>query len=415
MRGAEQIAIVIKMSLESYAPYLAWIDQQYSRMVTLVEQWSLVNSGSSHLAGLDKMRQQLVKTFASLDGRIEEHPLPDRKVVDDAGNVHLISSAKAISIVKRPEAKQRLLFCGHYDTVYFETDPFQTTVRRSDDILNGPGVADMKGGLIIMLIALEAFERSPWASRIGWEILMTPDEEIGSPSSTPLLQAAAKRASCGLVFEPAMEGCLVNQRKGSLNCTLVVRGKRAHAGRDFHLGHSAVYALSHFIHLLEECVDPHKEITINVGHIQGGGGTNVVPDLAICGFNIRARDKRDFQEIRKKIDSLIAICSKRTGIVFELFEDSYREPKPYEGAVVQLFDQMRSCAGELGLPTEMRLSGGVCDGNTLAAAGLPTIDSLGAEGGHLHSSEEYLVLPSLVQRAKLVALFLMKGEYLWSQ
>lgn len=398
-------------SIEVYLPYLDWIDLQYERMVTLLEQWANINSSSDNLEGLEIMRHKLLDAFSSLGGDFTEHLLPPRVIIDDYGNPLSIPSAKALSLIKRSTIRPRILLGGHFDTVYPISNPFQKTERISKDILKGPGVADMKGGLVIMLIALEAFERSPWASRVGWQVFFNPDEEIGSPGSSKLIRESALEACLGLIFEPAVGELLANQRKGSMNYTLVVRGKSAHAGRDMHLGRNAIYAMSHFIHLLERCNDPHKGITVNVGKIRGGEAVNVVPDLAICRFTIRMVNVEDLAYMRTRLSIIIAECVQREGIIFQLHEDSCCQPKLLEGLTATLCNKIEMCGKDLEIPIHWCISGGVSDGNRLAEVGLPTVDNLGVVGGHIHSSEEFVYLPSLITRAKLAALFLMKGDY----
>ena len=157
------------------------------------------------------------------------------------------------------------------DTVYAVDHPFQKSVRIDDKILRGPGATDAKGGIVVMLVVLQAFERSPWAEKVGWEVLINPDEEIGSPGSAPLLIQAAKRNHLGLVFEPSLpDGNLVGARKGSGNFTVIARGKAAHAGRDPQLGRNAIDALARFIVALASLDDSGDATTTNVGSHPGG-------------------------------------------------------------------------------------------------------------------------------------------------
>jgi glutamate carboxypeptidase len=260
-----------------------------------------------------------------------------------------------------------------------------------------------------MLVALEAFERSPWAANVGWEILINPDEEIGSPGSARLLIEAAKRNHLGLVFEPSLsDGNLVGARKGSGNFTVIVKGKAAHAGREPHSGRNAIVALARFIVGLASLADSTGAITTNVGHIQGGGPVNVVPDLATCRFNVRVvtpEAQRSFEEgLRALAEEIDAI----DGISLEIEGRFTRPPKPLDEKTLKLLEQFAACGRDLGLSFLWLPTGGACDGNNLAAAGLTTIDSLGVTGGNIHSSDEYILLDSLVERAKLTALLLMK-------
>lgn len=391
--------------MNSYLSQLGWIENQYDTMCHLVEKWAKINSWSENLPGLDKMLSTLMEDFKVLEADRQIISLPPRYSIGLKGNLIEKPSAKALSIRKRPKAPIQVLLGGHMDTVYPPTEPPVHPVRAGDKLI-GPGVTDMKGGLVILLKTLEALEQSPEAESLGWEILINPDEEIGSPGSYPLFAAAAKRNQVGLIFEPSFsDGVFVNQRKGSANYTIIARGKAAHAGRDFASGHSAIYAMAHFIHKLE-AINHTEGVTINVGHIEGGGVTNIIPDLSICRINVRAHKALDMIQLKEKMGEIIKDCNKREGIKMELIEETSRLPKPFDKKAQGLFEHFRNCATQLNIPFALRQSGGVTDGNILSNEGLPTFDSLGAIGGNIHTQDEYLELPSLIQRTQLTSLFL---------
>ncbi len=220
-----------------------WIDSQAQRMLELVEHWANINSASDNLEGLAQMDAVLSDAFSPLGGEMKLIDLPPRQIIDSSGQVVQKPLGRALSVIKRPDASLRVFLGIHMDTVYGLDQPFQTTQRLGASRLRGPGVADAKSGIVVMLIALEALERSEVADFIGWEVLINPDEELGSPGSTPLLTQCAKRNHLGFVFEPTLaDGSLAGQRKGSGNFTVVVRGRSAHAGREFHLGCNAITA-----------------------------------------------------------------------------------------------------------------------------------------------------------------------------
>jgi len=262
--------------------------------------------------------------------------------------------------------------------------------------------------LVVMLTALAALERSDLTNQIGWEMLINPDEEIGSPGSAPLFAQAARRNHLGLVFEPALpDGNLVSSRKGSWSAALVVRGKSAHVGRDITAGRNAIHALAAAITAIANLQDLPRGIIVNVGKIEGGGPTNVVPDLAICRFNVRTDAIADYQMVADRLQQIVENLTA-DGISAELHWTSACPPKPMDDATARLFDAVADCGKDLGLNLSCRPTGGVCDGNRLAAAGLPTIDTMGVRGGDLHSSSEYVLLDSLVERASLSAMLLLK-------
>jgi glutamate carboxypeptidase len=272
--------------------------------------------------------------------------------------------------------------------------------------LRGPGVLDAKGGIVVMLIAAAALERT--SRDLGYEILLTPDEEVGSPGSGDLIVDAAKRCGRAQHFEPAMpDGALVDSRKGSGNFALIVRGKAAHAGRDFHAGRNAIAALAELVLKIENCCADEPEITINVARIDGGGPLNVVPDLAIGRINVRVKTRQQQRIAEQRLREIMS-SMHRQGITAELHGGFHAPPKELDAGSARLLELIVDCGRELGIELPHRMSGGASDGNRIAAAGIPVIDSMGPMGAELHSDREYVIVPSLVERAQLAALVMMR-------
>lgn len=388
---------------------LDWIAVQQAAMVALTEDWANINSGSYNLTGLRNMRAALLQQFSSLGGEVEEIALAPITQINAKGEAVEVPMAEALSIRKHPHAKTQILLMGHMDTVYGVDYPFQTCTRVSDTIINGPGVADLKGGLVVMLHALMALERSPFAGKIGWQVLINPDEEIGSVASDPLMREAVRGKMLGLVYEPALaDGTLAGVRKGSGNFTLVVRGRAAHAGRNPEEGRNAIAALAELTAQIFALNGKREGVTLNPGKIEGGGALNVVPDLAILRFNIRTREAADeawvLAEIKRITDGLAA----KDGYQTELHGHFTRKPKPITPEISRVFDLVQSAGRELGLTIGTKASGGCCDGNNLWHYGLPNVDTLGVRGANIHSAQEIVHLDSLTERAQLSALVLMK-------
>lgn len=390
--------------IDPYIPYLNWIDSQYHFLMQRVKQWVAINTFSLNIKGLSQLLPLLQSAFTILGGESTYRDLPPQKMIGSDGHFYFQSLGQALVIRKRTQAPIQILLGGHLDTVYAPNSPFQMIEEQNNQTWKGPGVADMKGGIAILLTALEALERSPFAPHIGWEILLTPDEEIGSPGSHFLYKAAASRHQFGLIFEPSLpDGAFVNQRKGSVNYTVLVRGKAAHVGREFGQGRSAVFALARFIHQLETLInDP--DLTVNVAELEGKSPLNIVPPLASCRINLRSSNVDSLAQAFEHIQQF-ARQSEQKGFQIEINQDSFRSPKPFDSSTQHLFQTYATCAQQLHIPFHTRATGGVCDGNILAGEGLPTLDTAGAVGGSLHTSDEYLFLPSLVERAKLAALF----------
>jgi len=391
------------------------LDDNHRDMLSTVEAWSSQNSGSRNRSGLDAMRALLSDRFSTLPGQVTDAVLMDGEYVNVSGEVETVEYAPALKVTVRPDAPVQLILTGHYDTVFPEDFHFQKSVRVDDDTINGPGTADMKAGLMVMLTALEALEHSKDAKNIGYNILMSPDEEIGSPGSAPLLAALGKKSHVGLTYEPALaDGSMAGARKGSGNFTLIIRGRAAHAGREHHLGRNAIAAMAEFIGGIEALNGQREGVTFNIAKIDGGGASNIVPELAIGRFNIRMKETEDLPWIESELDRLIAHLNVKDGIHAHLHGGFSRPPKPMSPANAQVFDWVKQAGGLLGQEIKWAPSGGVCEGNNLWASGCPNVDTLGVRGGDIHSDREYMKISSLVERARLSTVILMKlasGEF----
>ncbi len=392
-----------------FATWLNWIDDQYDVMLARTIELSHINSGSFNPEGVNAVGAKLIEYAQVLDAKVEIIPVVPFKHIDNQGVEQQLPMGDAIRLTKRPDAELQIFFCGHLDTVFPIDSDFQTTTWLDDETLNGPGVADLKGGLIVMLKAIEALERSPYANKIGWEILFNPDEEIGSQGSAPLIAEAATRVNLGMIYEPSFpDGNFAGARKGSGNFSVISRGKAAHAGREHHVGRNAVRAMCDFISALDDLNGQRQGVTINPALVEGGGANNIVPDLCLSRFNIRLEQPEDEQWCLDKIQVILDEINQRDGLSIEMHGHFGRKPKVLSVANEKLFRLACDCGAELGLDLTWLPTGGCCDGNNLAEAGIPNIDTLGVQGGKIHSSDEFLKVKSLTVRAKLSALLLMK-------
>ena len=393
----------------SFSPWLDWIDSQYDEMLAHTIALAHINSGSFNPEGVNQVAEKLIEYAGVLEAKVEIIPVAPFKHIDNQGNEQLLPMGNAARLTKRPEAELQIFFCGHLDTVFPIDSPFQDTQWLDDETLNGPGVADLKGGLVVMLKAIEALERSPLASKIGWEILFNPDEEIGSQGSAHLIAEAATRVNLGLIYEPSFpDGNFAGARKGSGNFSVISRGKAAHAGREHHLGRNAVRAMCDFISALDDLNGQRVGVTINPALIEGGGANNVVPDLCLSKFNIRLEQPEDENWCLDNIQKILDEINQREGLSIEMHGHFGRKPKVLTTANEKLFQLACDCGAQLGLDLTWLPTGGCCDGNNLAEAGIPNIDTLGVQGGKIHSVDEYLKVKSLTVRAKLSALLLFK-------
>jgi glutamate carboxypeptidase len=377
-------------------------------MLDQVLAWSAVNSGSRNLAGLERMADLLMDAFATLPGLIRLERPATVKSVDRLGHPIDIEHGRHLHLTVRPTAPVQLLLTGHMDTVYAVDHKFQESRWIEDGVLNGPGVADMKGGLAVMLAALKAMETSKLADRIGYEVIINSDEEVGSPASAALLAEAARGKRAALTYEPAAlpDGTLAGARPGSGNFDFVVKGRSAHAGRNPEDGRNALVAAAELALRLSMSKTPG--LSINPAKIDGGSPNNVVPDLAILRVNMRPRTADD-QDIATR---LIAKALDETAAAHDVFIEVHggfgRPPKPLTPEAEALFELVRAAGADLGQEIGWQPSGGVCDGNNIAACGVPVVDTMGVRGGKIHSAEEYLIADSLAERAALSALTILR-------
>ena len=377
-------------------------------MLDQVLGWAALNSGSRNLAGLERMADVLIDAFAALPGliRLERPGLVE--AVDANGRKAVVEHGRHLHLSVRPTAPVQLLLTGHMDTVFGPDHAFQETRWLEDGVLNGPGVADMKGGLAVMLAALKAIESSPVSDRLGYEVVINSDEEVGSLSSAPLLQRAAKGKRAALTYEPAAlpDGTLAGARPGSGNFGITVRGRSAHAGRNPEDGRNALVAAADLALRLDAL--KREGLSVNPSRIEGGSPTNVVPDLAVLRVNLRPRTPEIEAVAANEIAELVAAVASEREVEIELSGGFGRPPKPMTPKTETLFNLVKQAGEDLGQRIAWQPSGGVCDGNNIAACGVPVVDTMGVRGGKIHSKEEFLIVESLRERAALSVLTILR-------
>ena len=378
-----------------------------SEMVTRTRGWSAINTGSYNIEGLKTLAPKLADAFSALDAKVELVDGPGFETVGADGRISEMHTGPIVQVASRPSAPIQVVMSGHYDTV-FPPGTFETIRDLEGGVINGPGMADMKGGLSLMLEALKAFEAGPLKERLGYRIVITPDEEIGNfASSAALTEAARSGALIGMTYEPAMEtGAMSGGRKGSAVFDIVLHGRAAHAGRAKEEGRSAIEAAAELVVGLEGLNGQRSGVTFNVGAIEGGGPVNIVPDLAVVRFGARAPDADASAWATEQVQRLFARATARNGIHGHLHGGFYRPPKPRNSAQQALFDAVHATGQAIGLDLEFVDTGGVCEGNNIFAAGVPNVDTLGVRGGRIHSNEEFVIVDSFAERATLSALIL---------
>jgi glutamate carboxypeptidase len=362
------------------------------------------------------MAGELADACAALPGTVELlDPEPVTKI-DAQGRESATEHGRNLLLTVRPEAPVQVLLTGHMDTVFGPDHPFQSCQWLAPGILNGPGVADMKGGLAVMLAALHAFEASPDRDRLGYQVVFNSDEEVGSPGSAPLLARAAQGKLAAFTYEPSAlpDGTLAAARPGSGNFSLIVTGRSAHAGRNPQDGRNAVVAAADLALRLSALVRPglsalvRPGLSVNCARIEGGGPNNVVPDHAVLRVNMRPLTPADEAFAAQALDSIIAQVASEHDLHIHRHGGFGRPPKPVSAQGQRLLELVRDCGRMLGQEIGWKDTGGVCDGNNIAACGVPVVDTMGVRGGSIHSAEEYLIAESLGERAALSALLLCR-------
>jgi glutamate carboxypeptidase len=298
-----------------------------------------------------------------------------------------------------------LLLC-HLDTVWPVGTLAERPWRVEGEQAFGPGVYDDKASAAIILAALEGLQALGLAPRHPVTVLFNSDEEVGSPSSRPLIEAEAARARVVFCVEPARpDGALKVWRKGTGRYVITALGRAAHAGADHEKGVNAIEELAHQVLRLQGMTDYGTGTTVNVGRIEGGTRANIVPDRAQVRVDVRVKTMAEWERISAAIAALQPVLPGARLVV----EGGMSRP-PMEASPVTLepFRRAQEIATGLGLTLTADGTGGASDANFTAAMGIPTLDGLGALGDGAHSVDEYIFIPSLAERAALLAALLME-------
>src|SRR5229473_2999383 len=305
---------------------------------------------------------------------------------------------------QRSRSAGQLLVLGHYDTVYSKGTLAKMPFRISAGKAYGPGVFDMKAGLVQALFAFGALKNSAARLRKRLVFLCTSDEEIGSESSRKFIESEARRSDAVFVLEPALGpwGLLKTARKGVGEAEIIVHGRASHAGLAPEEGVNAVHELARQLTRIEKWNDPRRGITVNADIIEGGTRTNVIAESARAVLDLRALHSKDMRRIENRLHALRPILRGARLEVRGGFDRAPLERKS-SGA---LFARAKSLAAQMGLPLGECIAGGGSDGSFTAALGIPTLDGLGAVGEGAHSADEHILINAMPARAALLAALL---------
>ncbi len=383
----------------------AIIDGRRQEMVEDLERHVAIPTGKNHTPGLDEYRGVVVDRLRAIGADAIEHagePKPEWLI--EGG----VSAEPPPTVVCRKDepAEPRVMIAGHLDTVFSPEGSFrEMSIAPDGKTAVGPGVVDMKGGILIAMVALESIAEA--GLDIPWTFTLNSDEETGTYHSDSVLRAEAQRHRWGLALEPALpDGSLAVERKGSGQIKIETHGRSAHAGREFEKGVSAVYGLARVLLEVERLSDLERGVTVNVGPVQGGIATNVVPDHAALWANARYPSAELGDELGARVDALATGEGAMPGV--SVRRSFNRPAKPLILETERLALAARDVAESIGQRLPFASTGGVCDGNNLQDAGLPTIDTLGVRGGGLHTHQEWIELDSLTERALLLARLIVR-------
>ena len=372
--------------------YLDLLTPRRDAMLETLREFVEHESPSSNKAAVDELGQLLLQKFADIGGEVELHSSMNY------GN-HLQADFPG-----RDEDAKPIMLLGHFDTVWDIGTLKQMSFKIDKDKAHGPGIFDMKAGIMIMLEAIRAVRELRGGLPRPVTVLLNTDEEVGSDSSRPITEGLAKQSEVVIVLEPAGPGgAAKTARKGVGDYTVKVTGVPSHAGLDFEKGQSAIVELSRQIIAMTKFVDLKRGITVNPGVIRGGTRTNVVAAEAEVDVDIRIAKIGDGAVLDKKFHALRPFNKKCR---LEITGGINRPPLEKTKASTALFVKARGLAAEIGWKLREVAVGGGSDGNFTAGLGIPTLDGMGATGDGAHAKHEHVVISELPRKAALLAALL---------
>ena len=389
--------------MSTEAQITAWLASQQQAMIDLLRETVDIDSGSYNKAGIDAVGAAIERWLAG------QGIATERLAQAKHGDCIRAMVGAEPAAASPTNAPTNIVLMGHRDTVFPDGEVQQRPFTIRDGIAYGPGVADMKAGLVMNAFVLAAFAKFGGAPAplVG---LFTGDEEIGSPEGRPVIEAEARRARVVFNSEPGrVSGNVVTGRKGGVFSAFRITGKAAHSGGNFVEGISAIEELARKIQAIHALTDLERGITLNVGLVSGGQSVNTVAPWAEGQIDLRYVHPEDRDEIMGKIEAIIA-RSFVPGTKAELTIKGEFLPLNQTPVAKRLFELYVQSAAETGFKTDGEFTGGCADSGFTAAVGAPTICAVGPVGGKAHSPDEFLRIDSLVPRAQAMARAILKLE-----
>jgi len=380
--------------MKNYSAYFeeieSFLTSRETDMFTFLEEIITIQSGSHNKAGIDRTASTIVRAFQGLD--VSTQTIEQQL---QGNNLVVRSSAQ-------PTAEKQVLLVGHMDTVFPEDTDFNW-YRADNDKCYGPGVVDMKGGLVVGIYALKALQKLSLLKQIPITFIFNSDEEIGSRNSIDLIQREANSSAFAFVLEAGgLENEVVTGRKGNLTIEIHIEGRAGHAAFATKNKPSAILEMAHKIIAFESLNDFDKGITINVGKIEGGIGSNTIPEFSSAQVDFRFVDPSDLRNLEVKVTEMankVIVPGTQSRVDFI----TGRPPMQQSQGNKRLFQTTADIANHMGYPVKEQYRFGVSDANFIADLKVPVIDGLGPIGGRDHSRDEYMIKQSLLKRTILLA------------
>ncbi|MGD9054486.1 MAG: M20 family metallopeptidase [Desulfobacterales bacterium] len=369
------------------------IASRYDQFISDLETVVNIDSGSHYTEGLNQVAGFFQERFDRIGWQTTRHAF-------DGGRVPCLEvSNRALD---GDDAALNLLFIGHMDTVFKEGTAASRPFSLDDKRAYGPGVCDMKGGLVTMLHVAEVLQQTGAADKIAIAMAFNSDEEIGSRISRPWYESLAKKSRCVFVFEPwRATGERLLHRKGGGVFYVICHGRAAHAGVAPEDGANAVIELAHQILAIKDLARDERGTTVNVTVISGGTAANVIPDMAKASVDVRIAEP---EEAKRLDDGFQALSQniQTPDVRIEVSGGINRMPMVPSEKTFEIWEQIKTIGEAIGIDMQLTSTGGCSDGNFTASLGIPTIDAMGIRGGGAHSLDEYIDLDSIVPNVHLM-------------
>ena len=360
-------------------------------------------SPSHDKAAVDRVGTIVAQEARELGAQVEI--IPNK----DTGD-HILARFRALSGVSQQAneveaaGEREILLLCHMDTVFPLGTIDKTPYREQDGKIFGPGVLDMKAGIVIALAAIAEAQHQGLNRSVT--LLCTSDEEIGSHTSRALIEKLAKESALALVMESALlDGSLKTWRKGVGEFWVKTKGRAAHAGVDHEKGRNAIEEMAHQIIAIQKLTDYSKQTTLNVGVIQGGTVSNVVPEEAAIQVDVRVMQLGEWERLESEMGKLQPVLD---GTSLEITGGLNRPPMPFDKTMKATFEKAKLIAEKMGMELKASGTGGASDANFVAPLGIPVLDGMGAVGESAHSEREYIFANSIEQKARLISSLLLE-------